>query len=216
MFHWDSPLMTVMRGIYDYIFVTVFMIVCSLPLVTAGAALCAGYDTVRRYLIEERGSNVMAVYFQSFKKNFKQSTVVWLICAAVCVLFWQGLRVMDALAYEGTPALVLQGVLIAGMVLTAAVLLCTLAVVARFENKVFGTLKNGVMLCFVNLWRFALLILVIAAAAAAIYVLPIVVLIAPALATFYWYRCMENVFKPYLPKSGDPEEEDEPEEDIEQ
>ena len=213
MFRWDSPLMIIMRGIYDYIFVTVFMIICSLPLVTAGAALCAGYDAVRRYLIEERGSNVMAVYFQCFKKNFKQSTVVWLICAAVFILFWQGLRVMDALAYEGTPAMVLQGILITGMVLTVAVLLCTLAVVARFENKVFGTLKNSVMLCFMNLWRIALLMVVVAAAAAAIYVLPLTALISPALPTFYWYRCMEKVFEPYLPKSND--SGDEREEDIE-
>lgn len=216
MFRWDSPLMTVMRGIYDYIFVTVFMVICSLPLVTAGAALCAGYDTVRRYLIEERGSNVLAVYFDSFKKNFKQSTVIWLVCAAVFVLFWQGLRVMDALAYEGMPALILQGILIIGMVLTVAVLLCALATTTRFENKAFGTLKNSVMLCFVNLWRIALLMLVIAAAAAAIYVLPIVALIAPALATFYWYRCMEKIFEPYLPKSNDSKEEDEEQEDFEQ
>ena len=210
MFRWDSPLMTVIRGVYDYIFVTVFMIICSLPLVTAGAALCAGYDAVRRYLIEERGSNVLAVYFHSFKKNFKQSTVIWLICAAVFVLFWQGLRVMDALAYEGTPALALQGVLITGMVLTAAVLLCALATVARFENKVFGTLKNSVMLCFMNLWRVALLLAVIAAVAAVIYILPLTALIAPALAVFYWYRCMEKIFKPYLPKSDtvDGQEED--------
>ena len=214
MFRWDSPLMTVIRGVYDYIFVTVFMIICSLPLVTAGAALCAGYDAVRRYLIEERGSNVLAVYFHSFKKNFKQSTVIWLICAAVFVLFWQGLRVMDALAYEGTPALILQGILIIGMVLTTAVLLCALATTTRFENKVFGILKNSVMLCFANLWRIALLMLVIAAVAAAIYVLPITALIVPALATFYWYRCMEKIFEPYLPKSNDPK--DEQEEDMEQ
>ena len=212
MFSWDSPLMTVIRTVCDYIFVTILMAICSLPLITAGAALCAGYDAVRRYLIEERGSNVLAVYFHSFKKNFKQSTVVWLICAAVFVLFWQGLRVMDALAYEGASALVLQGILITGMLLTAAVLLCALATVVRFENKVFGTLKNSVMLCFMNLWRIVLLMLVIAAAAAAIYVLPISALIAPALAIFYWYRCMEKVFEPYLPKSDD--SEDEQEEDI--
>lgn len=212
MFRWDSPLMTFIRGVYDYIFVTVFMVICSLPLITAGAALCAGYDTVRRYMIEERGSNVLAVYFRSFKKNFKQSTVVWLVCAAVFVLFWQGLRVMDALAYEGTPALILQGVLIAGMVLTTAVLLCALATAARFENTALGTLKNGVMLCFMNLWRIALLLAVIAAAAAVIYILPLTVLIAPALATFYWYRCMEKIFEPYLPKSN--VSEDEQEEDI--
>lgn len=212
MFRWDSPLMTFIRGVYDYIFVTVFMVICSLPLITAGAALCAGYDTVRRYMIEERGSNVLAVYFRSFKKNFKQSTVVWLICAAVFVLFWQGLRVMDALAYAEVPALVLQGILIAGMLLTTAVLLCALATAARFENKVFGTLKNSVMLCFMNLWRVVLLLAVIAVAAALIYILPLLALIVPALATFYWYRCMEKIFEPYLPKSND--SEDEQEEDI--
>lgn len=206
MFRWDSPLVTVIRTICDYIFVTILMAICSLPLVTAGAALCAGYDTVRRYLIEERGSSALAVYFRSFKRNFKQSTVVWLVCGAVFVLFWQGLRVMDALAYEGAPALVLQGILIAGMVLTVAVMLCTLATAARFENKVLGTLKNGVMLCFMNLWRMVLLLLVIAAAAVLIYLLPVLVLIVPALATFYWYRCMEKVFEPYLPKSSDPKD----------
>lgn len=212
MFRWDSPLMTFIRGVYDYIFVTVFMAICSLPLITAGAALCAGYDTVRRYMIEERGSNVLSVYFRSFKKNFRQSTVVWLVCAAVFVLFWQGLRVMDALAHAEMPALVLQGILIAGMLLTTAVLLCALATTARFENRVFGTLKNSVMLCFMNLWRIALLLAVIAVAAALIYILPLLALIVPALATFYWYRCMEKIFEPYLPKSNG--SEDEQEEDI--
>ena len=207
MFHWDSPLMTIIRTVCDYIFVTVLMAICSIPLITAGAALCAGYDTVRRYLVEERGSNAYAVYFRSFKKNFRQSTVVWLICLAAFVLFWQGLRVMDALAYTGAPALVLQGALIIGMVLTVAVLLCSLATVARFENKLLGTLKNGVLLCFMNLWRIALLLAVIAAAAAAVYVLPLAALIAPALATFYWYRCMEKVFGPYLTKPDGPKDE---------
>lgn len=207
MFRWDSPLMTVIRTVCDYVFVTILMAICSLPLITAGAALCAGYDTVRRYLIEERGSSALAVYFRSFKKNFKQSTAVWLVCAAVFVLFWQGLRVMDALAYAGTPALVLQGIIITGMLLTTAVLLCTLATAARFENKVLATLKNGVMLCFMNLWRIALLLVVIAVAAVLIYILPPLALIVPALATFYWYRCMEKVFGPYLSKSNGPEDE---------
>ena len=133
--------------------------------------------------------------------------MVWLVCAAVFVLFWQGLRVMDALAYAGTPALVLQGILIAGMILTVAVLLCSLAAVARFENTVPGILKNGVLLCFMNLWRIAVLLAVIAAAAALVYILPLLALIVPALATFYWYRCMEKVFEPHLPKSNDPEDE---------
>lgn len=202
MFRWDSPLMTVVRTICDYVFVTILMAICSLPLMTAGAALCAGYDTVRRYLIEERGSSALAVYFRSFKKNFKQSTAVWLVCVAVFVLFWQGLRVMDALAYAGVSALVLQGILIAGMILTTAVLLCALAATARFENKVLGILKNSVMLCFMNLWRIALLLVVIAAAAMLVYVLPPLALIVPALAAFYWYRCMEKVFGPYLSKSN--------------
>lgn len=199
MFEWDSPLMRVLRTITNYIFVTVLMVVCSLPLLTAGAAFCAGYDTVRRSFVLEEGSGAAKTYFRSFARNFRQSTAVWLICAAVLILFWQGIRVMDALALAGTAPAVLQGILILGMLFCAAVLLCALAGVARFRNTVGRILRNSLLLCVMNLWRIVLLMLAWAVAVIAVIVFRPLALITPALAVFYWYRCTEKIFAPHLP-----------------
>ena len=211
MFQWDSPLMTFLRTVCNYIFVTILMAVCSIPLVTAGAAICAGYDTVRRSLVLELGPNTAITFFKSFARNFKQSTVIWLIGAAVLVIFWQGIRVMEALDLEGLAPMVLQGILILGMVFCAAILLCALASAARFNNTVGMLLRNSLLLCVMNLWRFLLLMVVWVLAAIAVIAFRPLVLITPALAVFYWYRCMEKVFAPHLAE----EERDKPAEDRE-
>lgn len=198
MFQWDSPLMRILRTVTNYIFVTILTVVCSIPLITCGAALCAGYDTVRRNLIQEQGQSVGGIYFKSFARNFRQSTVIWLICAAVCVVFWQGIRVLEALGYTGAASGVLQGVLVLGMVVCLAVLLCALASTARFKNTVALLLKNSLLLCVMNLWRILILLVVLAVCVFIVwYCLPLI-LIVPALFIFYWCRCMEKIFAPHL------------------
>lgn len=206
MFEWDSPLMRVLRTITNYIFVTILMVVCSLPLVTAGAAFCAGYDTVRRSFVLDLGSSTAGTFFKSFTRNFKQSTIVWLICAVILLVFWQGIRVMEALNFEGITPAVLQGILILGMVCCAVVLLCALASVARFRNTVGMILRNSLLLCVMNLWRILLLMVVWAIAVIAVIAFRPLILITPALAVFYWYRTMEKVFAPHLSE----EERDKP------
>ena len=202
MFQWDSPLMTFLRTVCNYIFVTILMALCSIPLVTAGAAICAGYDTVRRSLVLELGPNTAITFFRSFARNFKQSTVIWLICAVVLVVFWQGTRVMEALGLAGIAPVVLQGILILGMVCCAAVLLCALASVARFTNTVGMLLRNSLLLCVMNLWRILLLMAVWVIAVVAVIAFRPLVLITPALAVFYWYRTMEKIFAPHLPEEA--------------
>lgn len=202
MFQWDSPLMTFLRLMCNYIFVTLLMAICSIPLVTCGAALCAGYDTVRRYLVREEGNHTVGVFFKRFAQNFKQSTVIWLILAAICIVFWQGTRVMDAMDLEGTAPRVLEAMLIIGMFLCLAVLLVALASVACFNNSVGKLLKNSLLLCIMNFWRLIVLLIVIVAAVLLVRLIPPVILIAPSLAVFYWYRCMEKIFAPHLPEDA--------------
>ena len=202
MFQWDSPVMTFLRTVCNYIFVTILMAICSIPLVTFGAAVCAGYDTVRRYLVKEEGNHVAGVFFKSFVRNFKQSTVIWLILAVISIVFWQGTRVMEALGFEGIAPAVLQGILILGMLCCAAVLLCALASVARFNNTVGMLLKNSMLLCVMNLWRILLLMVVWVVAVIAVIAFRPLVLITPALAVFYWYRAMEKIFAPHLPEEA--------------
>ncbi len=64
--------------------------VCSIPLVTIGAALSARYYTTVRVL-EDKEHSVFKPFFTCFIKNFKQATKIWLIQAmimAVIILDW--------------------------------------------------------------------------------------------------------------------------------
>ncbi len=50
---------------------------------------------LRRCLIKEEG-HVPQTFLKSFRANFRQATVLWLICAVIGVVLWQGVRVMTA------------------------------------------------------------------------------------------------------------------------
>lgn len=199
MFNWDNPINRFLRTVYGYISVTILMMLCSLPLFTAGAALCAGYDTVRRYLVEEKGQNTLTVFFRSFKSNFKQATALWLICGVLFCFLRQSFSVTEMLQLDGVPAQCLRFTLLVGMALCIGVLLCALASTARFENTLFAILKTSFQLCIAHMGRFAVLLFTVLLSIWIVPLFPFLMLIVPSLTVFYWYRCMEAVFAAHLP-----------------
>ena len=57
-------------------------IVCSLPIITAGASTTALYYCTLK-LHKDGDIRVFHDFFKSFKQNFKQSTLIWILMAAV-------------------------------------------------------------------------------------------------------------------------------------
>lgn len=198
MLRWDSPVMQFLRTALSYVFVTLLLALCSLPLLSFGAAACAAYDTVRRCLIREEG-RIAPCFFKSFAGNFRQATLLWLVSAAIGLALWQGIRIMEALYPDSLASAVLQGVLILCGILALAVLLYGLASVARFSNRLPAILQNSLRLALANGLRTLGLLLLIAAGGLLIRIAPLTALIVPALLVFFWCRCMERAFAPYLP-----------------
>lgn len=60
-------------------------LICSLPIITIGAANAALYDMMRKILREEEQS-VIVSYFRSVKSNFKQATPIGLIVTVVAAV----------------------------------------------------------------------------------------------------------------------------------
>lgn len=95
----DSPLMITMNQITDVIFLSLFWFVCSFPLVTAGAATAAMYDTVY-HTFRKGEKHSWQRYFQSFRSNLKGSllsTVVFL--GIFLVLGWVMIQVWNSAVY---------------------------------------------------------------------------------------------------------------------
>lgn len=125
-----------MRGlsdVIDAIWINILMSVTSLPLITIGAAVSAGYDASRRSL--DGDGHVTANYFRAFRGNFVKATLLWLPFLAVgygLLYAWVVLRITPLLA----PKIGLTLLWLIGFE-------WTFALQARFENPVPRTWANA-------------------------------------------------------------------------
>ena len=63
----------------------VLWFICCLPIVTIGVSTTALYYTSFK-IAKDEGSFITTMFFRSFKRNFKQATIIWLIMLAAGLL----------------------------------------------------------------------------------------------------------------------------------
>ena len=71
LFRWDSPFSQKLALVGNLIMLNILWIVCSLPIITMGAATTALYYTVFQYQTNGEDA-VFRPFFRGFAKNFKQ------------------------------------------------------------------------------------------------------------------------------------------------
>lgn len=130
----DSKFMQELGNLTDAIWINILMLVTSIPLVTAGAALAAGHDAARRAVQGEAGG-VTANYFRAFRANFAKATALWIVFGATgAALAWSWV------VLQITPLLVPK---IGLSIVWALGFEWVFALQARFENTVGRTLANA-------------------------------------------------------------------------
>ena len=82
LFNINNPVMRFIIKLFDCIVLSVLWAVFSLPIITMGAATTALYYTVYHYLREEEGY-LWKYFWNSFKENFKRSTLASLALLAM-------------------------------------------------------------------------------------------------------------------------------------
>ena len=125
-------------------------IVCSLPIFTIGASTTALYYASLK-LVRDEESHIGAQFFRSFKENFKQATVLWLILLGVGLflgadvyLVWH-LRANSA----GVPAVLWTlclALLIGACVVYVIVLEYVFPLLASVCNTNLAMLKNSFLI----------------------------------------------------------------------
>ena len=158
-FNLDNPFFSFMSRVSDIVILNVLFIICSIPVFTTGASLTAmSYVTLKMKEGEE--GYIARSFFRSFKKNFKQSTLVWLVMlvfAAVLYIDWQLLRTM-----EGAAAQPMRVFILIGALLWLMLLLYLFPMIARYENTTMNMVRNAVLLMLANAPKAILMVIVIA------------------------------------------------------
>ncbi len=108
--------------------------ISSLPLITVGASTTALYYCTLK-LHKDKDIFCWKAYWKSFRRNFLQSTIIWLLLllAAGCLwLEWQSLATMPAEMGQ-----IFRYVVMAAAILLVLTALYVFSTVSAFENKTF-------------------------------------------------------------------------------
>ena len=85
LFSINSPLWRFMDKALRLIWLNLLWFLCCLPIVTIGASTTALYSVTLKYARDEEGYLTRS-FFQAFRQNFRQSTIIWLVMAAIGIL----------------------------------------------------------------------------------------------------------------------------------
>ena len=139
IFDMDNPLMQALSVAADLLALNILALLCCLPIVTAGAGITAMNDLVI-HMARQEETYLVKPFFRSFRANFKQSTLLWLLILAAASLLYFDYHA--AAVY----APMLRYPIAAIGVMLLAIAMYAFALLSRYENSVFGTLKNAVSL----------------------------------------------------------------------
>ena len=150
-FSYDSKFSQLLLKLCYSCYLNLLWFVCSLPIITIGASTTALYYASLKLIRGEEGSSVAGMFFRSFRENFRQATVLWLILLAVGLFLGADGYILYHLraVSSGTMAVVwtlLLAVLIAAAVLYVIVLLYTFPLVASVSNTTLAMLKNAFLI----------------------------------------------------------------------
>ena len=138
----DSPFFQKLSLFADLVILNLLTLLCSLPVITAGAASTALFYAVTKLRRDE--GNIYKAYFRSFRDNFLQATALWAILLVVgvgacfCILMYYQI---NQPLMVGCSALLLfiWGVVVSWL----------FPMLSHFHSTTFGALRNAVI-CGLN------------------------------------------------------------------
>ncbi|MBQ7840496.1 MAG: YesL family protein [Lachnospiraceae bacterium] len=159
LFNLDSPVMLFLTKVANLMILNIITLLLCIPIVTAGPAITALYYVTIK-MAKGDDPYIIQNYFKSFKQNFRQALIIWLIMLAVIVIIAVDLMVLFGGSITGQLATIMKVVICVITVLLLLGGLYIFPVLSRFDNTVKQTIKNSFLMSIMSLPR-SILILVI-------------------------------------------------------
>lgn len=223
IFSQDSLFIKIMNRAGDVLMLSIIFTICSIPIFTIGASITALSYTTMRGLKYEDGYT-WKYFLKSFKENFKQSTVIWLVMVVVFFVFgvdiwyWREFSKVN----EGQIGNIMQIISVVLISLAVMIFLYVFPLQAKFDNRIKVQFRNAFLLSIRYFPTTLVIALMYAAGALFFYLQPILafftyVLFGVGIVGFIHSYFMLKCFKPFLepaPEEGELDE-DEAEDDDE-
>lgn len=143
-FNPDNTVMQFITKTALSVYLNILWFICCIPVVTAGASTTALFYVTLKMARNEEG-NITKDFFHSFKSNFRQSTIVWLILLGIGIILGIDGYVLYHLRFENVFWTIITAVFIVAVIAYAIVLLYIFPLMARFENTIPAMFKNSII-----------------------------------------------------------------------
>lgn len=145
LFQVDGKASVFVRKIAESIYMNLLWLICCIPLVTIGAATTALFYASQKICRDEDG-NLTSAFFHSFRRNFKQATLIWLMLLSVGILLGIDGYFLYHMRFQNAFWTVLTAILIVAAAGYAVILLYIFPLLARFDNSIRAMFVNSFMI----------------------------------------------------------------------
>jgi uncharacterized membrane protein YesL len=154
LFCFDNPMMAFLSKMSDLVLLNLLTLIFSIPIFTIGASVTAAHYAALKILRGE--SYVVRNFLKSFRENFRQSTVMWLMILLHSVIALASLVV----ALRGDLCVVMRVVLIAGIIISGFLAVWIFPLQSKFVNSIGGTIKNAFIMAYRYIFRTIYMLIV--------------------------------------------------------
>lgn len=200
-FNYDNPIWRFIGKFWDIIILSILWTVCSIPIVTIGASTTAMYYVTLKLVRDEDGYTFRS-FFKSFKENFKQSTIIWLIFLLAGIILGFDLYFFVKI-FNGSQQVktVMMAVFMAMAFIYLAMFTYVFPLQSRFVNPVKRTIFNSFFMSVRHIFQtIGMIVIDVGIIFLAFSYIPQLLIFGVALLAFVNSYMLASVFKKYIPE----------------
>lgn len=198
-FSLDSKFFTVCEKLVDMVVLSLFWVLCCMPVFTMIPASIALYYTAAKVIRRDTG-NILPEFFRAFKTNFKQGfllNLIYLLLAGVMA----GIRYFcDRQGIASNLGGFYYAFYLVFLVVWVCVTFYLLPVLSRFTLTLGSALRLALYFASKNLKTMIPLIITLTGVCAVIYMFPFTILILPGFYAYLMTKSIESTFQNYILK----------------
>lgn len=196
--NYNSPFMTGLRKLVNYVFLGILWVAASIPIITFGAATTAMFITAEKTVRRDQ-EKIFSTFWRYFRREFKQATILWLIA-----IFLMAALLLNAfLLWQMEMPSVVFVVLFVTVLFGLCWIQLWFGYLATFEDNVRTLLGNTFRMTLMSFPRTFLLLALqaltlVGASFAFFFAVPVLFLI-PGIYGILASRILRRIFRSFLP-----------------
>lgn len=142
LFSVDGGLYKFISRLWDMVKLNFMWLLCSIPIITMGAATAAAFSVTLKMVDEEEGY-ICGPFLKEFKANIKKGSIMGVFLLVAAYALYLDLQFFHAANAVGEGGFLFLAIFVIGLVLTYTHFIYAFPLQARYENSIINTMRNS-------------------------------------------------------------------------